>query len=119
MTPEEYIMQVKDIDLRIRSLEGELQDAEAENDTEYAEELRASINADIQKYKELKLRIREEIQQLKDNKLSALLIEYYIRGRSWEQVAFVLDCKSVKNVREGLRKRALQAFRDKYPQYFS
>ena len=30
MTPEDYLMQVKNIDLRIRTLQGELHDAENE-----------------------------------------------------------------------------------------
>lgn len=34
MTPEMYLMQVKDIDLRIRSLKEELKDAENEHDEE-------------------------------------------------------------------------------------
>ena len=58
MTPEDYLMQIKDISLRIKSLEGELRDAEAEEDAEYAEELSARISADIVRYKELRLRIQ-------------------------------------------------------------
>ena len=58
---EEYLSQVKDIDLRIRSLEGELHDVEAEQDVEYAEELKSRITTDIAAYKEVKLIIREEI----------------------------------------------------------
>lgn len=118
MTPEDYLMQVKDIDLRIRSLEGELHDSEAENDTEYAEELRQRIRVDIAKYKELKMRIREEIQQIGNNRYSTLLTEYYIRGRTWEQVAEALNVKSVKNTRENLRAAALKAFAAHFPKYF-
>ena len=59
MTPEMYLMQVKDIDLRIRSLKGELKDAENENDEVYAEELRKRINEDIKRYKEIK-KIKDE-----------------------------------------------------------
>ena len=118
MTAEEYLMQVKDIDLRIRSLEGELHDTEAENDTAYAEELQKHIKADIVRFKQLKLQIREEIQQLRDNRDSTLLIEYYIRGKSWEQVAQALDMKDVKNVRDGMRKRALESFSRKFSKRF-
>ena len=118
MTPEDYLMQVKDIDLRIRSLKGELQDTEAEGDTEYAEELRRRIRANISHFEELKLTIHDEIQQIGDHKLSALLTEYYIRGRTWEQVAETLGVRSVKNVRECLRAKALKLFAAQFPKYF-
>lgn len=118
MTPEDYLMQIKDIGLRIKSLEGELHDAEAEDDTEYAEELRGRISADIARYKELRLRIRDEIQQIGNNRYSTLLTEYYIRGRTWEQVAEALNVKSIKNTRENLRAAALKAFAAHFPKYF-
>lgn len=118
LTPEMYLMQVKDIDLRIRSLQGELKDAENENDEVYAEELRKRINEDIERYKEIKLRIRDEIQQIGDIKLSVLLTEYYIRGRGWEEVAEAIEMKSVKNVRDGMRQRALKLFASCFPKYF-
>ncbi len=118
MTPEEYLMQVKDIDLRIRCLEGELHDAEAVDDTEYAEELRERIKRDLENFKELKLRIRDEIQQIGDHRLSTLLTEYYVRGKSWEQVAEALNMKSVKNTRENLRAAALKSFAAHFPKYF-
>lgn len=118
MTPEDYLMQIKDISLRIKSLEGELRDAEAEEDAEYAEELSARISADIVRYKELRLRIRDEIQQIGDNKLSCLLTEYYVRGKTWEMVAEALGVKSTKNVREGLHAKALKLFAATFPKYF-
>ncbi len=118
MNAEEYLEQVKNIDLRIRSLEGELRDSQAEEDTEYAEELRDRIAASIRTYKELKLRIRDEIQQIKDNRLSTLLTEFYIRGKSWEDVTAALGMRSVKNVREGLHKKALEAFEKKFQKNF-
>lgn len=118
MTPEEYLEQVKNINLRICSLENELRDTEREKDYEYAMQLRESIKSDLEKQKELKFRIRNEIQQIKDNKLSTLLTEYYIRGRSWEQVAEALDVKSVKNTRENLKAAALKRFAEMYPDYF-
>ena len=118
MTPEDYLMQVKDIDLRIKSLDGELHDAEAVDDTEYAEELRERIKRDLVKFKELKLRIRDEIQQIGDHRLSTLLTEYYIRGKTWEQVAEAIGLKSVKNTRENLRAAALKKFAACFPKYF-
>lgn len=118
MTPEDYLMQVKNIDLRICSLQGELHDAEKEKDSDYAKELRKQIEDDIAKHKELKLRIRNEIQQLPDNRLSTLLIEYYVRGKSWEQVAIALGLKDEKNVRNALRPRALKLFASYFPKYF-
>lgn len=110
MTTQEYLMQVKDIDLRIRSLEGELNDSDNEEDEEYAEELRNRIESNIEQYKELRTTIREQIQQLKDNRSAVLLTEYYVRGRSWEQVAAALDMRDVRNVRKGMHKKALQLF---------
>lgn len=118
MTPEDYLMQVKNIELRIRALEGELQDAEKEEDIEYAAELRSHIETDIQKYKALKIRIRNEIQQLPDNRLSTLLIEYYVRGKTWEMVTEALNMKSVKNTRENLKAAALKLFAAYFPKYF-
>ena len=110
MTAQEYLMQIKDIDLRIRSLEGELNDSDAEEDEEYADELRARIESDIERYKGLRTAIREQIQQLRDNRSATLLTEYYVRGRSWEQVAAALDMKDVRNVRRGMHKKALKQF---------
>lgn len=118
MTPEDYLMQIKDIGLRIKSLEGELHDAEAEEDIEYSEELSARISADLARYKELRLRIRDEIQMIGDNRLSCLLTEYYVRGKTWEMVAEALGVKSIKNVREGLHTKALKLFAATFPKYF-
>ena len=119
MTPEEYLMQVKNIKLRIKALKGELRDAENEKDANYARTLRERIKDDIDKYEELQLKIRDEIHEIEDHKLSALLIEYYVLGNSWEGVAEALDVKSVKNTRENLRAAALKAFAAKHPQYFT
>ena len=66
MTPEDYLMQVKNIDLRIRTLQGELHDAESEEDTEYAEELRKHIKADIEKHKEIMRMVNRVIKQLNE-----------------------------------------------------
>lgn len=110
MTPEEYLVQVKDIDLRIRSLEDELLLANREDDTEYAEQITDQIEHDISCYKKIKQKIRNEIQQVKDNRLSTLLMEYYVKGKSWEMVTEAIGMKSVKNVRENLHKKALKAF---------
>ncbi len=111
MTAEEYLSQITDIDLRIRSLEGELSDSELEADPEYRKELAERIGENIVRAKELKLRIRAEIQNVQDNRLCTLLSEKYVRGRSWEQVADAVGMKSVKHVREGLHSQALEAFR--------
>lgn len=111
MTAEEYLSQITDIDLRIRSLEGELSDSELEADPEYRKELAERIGENIVRAKELKLRIRSEIQNVQDNRLCTLLSEKYVRGRSWEQVADAIGMKSVKHVREGLHSQALEAFR--------
>ena len=117
MNVQDYLMQIKDIDLRIRSLEGELHDSCAEEDAGYADELRDRIEADIERCKEIRIRIRDQIQQLRDNRSVILLTEYYVRGRSWEQVAAALDLKSVKNVREGLHNKALEQFLKKFGKY--
>lgn len=118
MTPEDYLMQVKNIDLRLSSLEAELRAANRERDTEYAEQLRERIKTDIECYKELKMRIRDEIQQINDNRLSTLLMEYYIRGNTWEMVAEAIGIKDAKWVRTGLREKALKLFAATYPKYF-
>lgn len=117
MTPEQYLMQVRDINLRIRSLNGELLDAENENDEEYAKLLKEQIQKDIDRFKELKLRIRSEIGKIKDHKLSALLTNYYVRDMSWELVAAELNMNE-KYVRDKLRVKAIKAFAAEYPNYF-
>lgn len=118
MTPEDYLMQVKNIDLRLSSLEAELRAANRERDTEYAEQLRERIKTDVECYKELKMRIRDEIQQINDNRLSTLLMEYYIRGNTWEMVAEAIGIKDAKWVRTRLREKALKLFAATYPKYF-
>lgn len=118
LTPEMYLMQVKDIDLRIRSLESELRAANRERDTEFAEQLRERIRADMGHYKELKTRIRDEIQHITDNRLSTLLMEYYIRGNTWEMVSEAIGIKDSKWVRTRLREKALKLFAATYPKYF-
>ena len=110
MTTIEYLEQIKDIDLRIRSLEGELHDAEWKVDKEYQEELIGRIKADIDKQKRIRLTIRQQIQELGDNRSIVLLTEYYVRGRSREQVTDALGMRSVKHVREGMHARAISLF---------
>lgn len=118
LTPEDYLMQVKDISMSIKCLEGELQDAEKEHDTEYAEDRCEKLRARIRKRKELLSRIDEEIHSLPDNRLSALLGEYYIRGRSWEEVGETIGIKDSKWVRTRLHEKALKLFAAHYPKYF-
>lgn len=113
MTTVEYLSQIKDIDLRIRSLEGELHDI-ADEDEEYADELSERIRSDVEHLKRVRLMIREQIQGLGDNRSIVLLTEYYVRGKSWEQVAAALNLRSIKNVREGAHRKALNLFEEKY-----
>lgn len=117
ITPEEYLMQIRNIDLRIRATQGELSDAENEEDIDYANQLKDQIQKDLDKFKEIKLRIRSEISQLKDHRLSALLIDYYVRDLSWERVAANLNMNE-KYVRDKLRVKAIKAFAAEYPKYF-
>ncbi len=116
--PEQYLQQITDIDLRIRSLEGEFDDAEDECDEEYRLELQGRILQDLEEAKALKLRIRSEIQRVRDHKLCTLLMERYVRGRCWEQVAEAIGNKSIKHVREGLRAQAIAAFLKANPEIF-
>lgn len=118
MTAEEYLSQITDIDLRIRSLEGEFDDAEDECDEEYRLELQGRILQNLEQAKALKLRIRSEIQRVTDHKLCALLMERYVRGRSWEQVADALGIQSEKYAREGLKAKAIAAFLKANPEIF-
>ena len=118
ITVEEYLMQVRNIDLRISSLESERTAARRERDIEYAEKLRGIIDADLERYKELKLRIREEILHLPDSSLSTLLMEYYIRGNTWEMVAAAINISDAKWVRTRLHEKALKLFVATYPKYF-
>ncbi|MBQ8961630.1 MAG: hypothetical protein IJ071_10545 [Ruminococcus sp.] len=110
MSPESYLSQITDIDLRIRSLEGEL--ADIDDDDDYAHALADQISADLEEAKGLRLKIRREIQNVRDHKLCTLLMEKYVRGRSWEQVADAVDMRSVKHVRGEIHRQALEAFRE-------
>lgn len=117
--PEQYLQQITDIDLRIRSLEGEFDDAEEECDEEYRLELQRRILQDLEEAKALKLRIRSEIQRVRDHKLCTLLMERYVRGKSWEQVAEAIGNRSVKHVREGMREQAIRLFRKENSELFN
>lgn len=99
----------------ILSIKGQLHDMEDEADPEYIERLKE----DLGRFEQLKLRVHDEVLQIKDNKYKVLLMEYYIRNRTWEQTAMALNAKSVKNTRENLREAALKAFAAKFPQYFT
>lgn len=118
MTPEMYLMQVKNIDYRIAALEEELRIAENEKDEVYCAELCEKIHEDIQKFKKIKFRIRNEIQSLPDNRLSTLLSEFYVMNKRWEDVTSSIGAKSVKNTRERLKSEALKLFAATYPKYF-
>lgn len=118
LTTVEYLSQIKDIDLRIRSLEGELNDI-SEEDEEYADELCERIRADVNRLKKVRLMIRDQIQGLGDNRSVVLLMEYYVRGKSWEQVTAAVGMKSVKHVRTGMHIKALRQFESKYKKFFS
>lgn len=114
MTTEEYLSQVCDIELRIKSLESELHDSEAESDEKYREYLQSQIKSDIEKCKGLKIKIRNEIQSIPDNTYATLLSEKYIRGASWEQVAERLSYSDKKHVSKVLHSKALKAFEKLY-----
>lgn len=118
MTVETYLLQVKDIDLRIRSLQGELYECRRDGDEAYVKELESSITANIEKYQSLKLRIRDEIQSLDDNRYVTLLSEYYVKGKSWEDVTEALGKKDTKHVRTTLHERALKSFSEKFSKFF-
>jgi len=99
----------------ILSIRGQLRDMEDDVDPEYIERLKS----DLERFEQLKLRVHDEVLQIKDNKYKVLLMEYYIRNRTWEQTAMALNAKSVKNTRENLREAAFKAFAAKFPQYFT
>lgn len=99
----------------ILSIRGQLRDMEDDVDPEYIERLKS----DLEEFEQLKLRVHDEVLQIKDNKYKVLLMEYYIRNRTWEQTAMALNAKSVKNTRENLREAAFKAFAAKFPQYFT
>ena len=49
--------------------------------------LEAEINAEIDRYTELKVKAREMISQLPNDRHRAILTEYYLNHKTWEQVA--------------------------------
>ena len=82
-------------------------------------ELQRRILQDLEEAKALKLRIRSEIQRVRDHKLCTLLMERYVRGKSWEQVAEAIGNRSVKHVREGMREQAIRLFQKENSELFN
>lgn len=70
--------------------------------------LEAEINAEIDRYTELRVKTREMISQMTNDRYKAILIEYYLNGKTWEQVAESLNIERRWLFR--LHGRALQQF---------
>lgn len=108
MTTKEYLEQVENIDIRIKSLA--MQERRLRNKQGDEKSLQELINNLRDESIELQKKITAEIYSMKDNRYSALLAEKYLNGATWEQIAASLGYNSVKYVRKVLFPRALAEF---------
>lgn len=70
-----------------------------------------AIKEQEDKLNAIRAEIIEAIGVVEDNTLAALLTEYYVNGRTWEDVAFALDY-SYSQVVKYLHPKALKAIND-------
>lgn len=111
MTAKEYLEQIENIDVKIKSLD--MQERRLRNkqgDEKSSQELCGLINNLRNESIELQKKITAEIYSLKDNRYSVLLAEKYLNGATWEQIATSLGYNSVKYVRKVMFPNALTEF---------
>lgn len=111
MTTKEYLEQIEDIDIRIKSLiMQERQLRNKQGDEKSLQELKNLINDLREDSIKLQKKITVEIYSMKNNRYSALLAEKYLNGATWEQIAVRLGYSSAKYVRTVIFPRALTEF---------
>lgn len=133
MTAKEYLLQIRDIDKKIASLERSIEQCKerATSITAKFSEIppqhngsvsqKIAINAekavdyetDVKMLKEeaeqLKIKISREIDNVPNNTYSALLRDYYVNGLPWEDVAENID-KDSDYTKKELHNKALAMF---------
>lgn len=111
MTAKEYLEQIENIDVRIKSLAmQEYRLRNKQGDEKPLKELIGLIENLRNESIELQKKITAEIYSLKDNRYSVLLAEKYLNGATWEEIATSLGYNSVKYVRTVMFPKALAEF---------
>ena len=80
ITPEDYLLQLRHIDKRIVAIDVTKKRVQEIRDIEKAQELQKQLDQEEEQRTELVLRLTDEIRQLPDNRLSTLLISYYVNN---------------------------------------
>lgn len=111
MTAKEYLEQIENIDVRIKSLAmQEYRLRNKQGDEKSLKELIGLIKNLRNESIELQKKITAEIYSLKDNRYSVLLAEKYLNGATWEEITLMLGYKDEKYVRTTLHSKALKEF---------
>jgi hypothetical protein len=111
MTAKEYLEQIENIDIRLRSLEKQRNHLRSKEGNEKSlQELRKLIDDLREESVQLQKKITVEIYSMKNNIYSGLLAEKYLCGATWECIAVDLGYNSVKYVREVVFPKALAEF---------
>lgn len=133
MTAKEYLLQIRDIDKKIASLERSIEQCKerATSITSKFSEIPPQHNGDVsqkiainaekavdyetdvkmlkEEVEQLKIKISREIDDVPNNTYSALLRDYYVNGLPWEDVAENID-KDSDYTRKVLHQSALKEF---------
>ena len=90
MNLNEYLLRIKKIDARIESL------SENEADRERFERFQAFRDS-----------VKADIDSIPDNTLAVIIEEYYVKDKTWEEIAVLLGYKDPRYVKGTLKERAL------------
>ena len=112
MTNKEYLEQVENIDMKIKSLAmQELYLRNKQGSEKSLKKLRGIIEKLSEDSIELQKKITIEIYSMQNNVYSALLGAKYLSGASWEEIAATLGYSSAKYVRKVIYPKALAEFK--------
>lgn len=73
-------------------------------------DMRAEINGEIDRLVDLKAVIRNQLNSLNDNRYIAVMVEYYINGKTFEKIAENMHYSNRQIIR--IHGNALQKFRE-------
>lgn len=131
MSGKEYLNEIRSIEMRLRMLESELakleQDIRSLTVLDYSADvvqtsstpdlsdkvaklvdMRNSVNQEWDRLIDLRQEARGYIKQVSDYTYQAILIDRYINGKSWEEIA--VDMKYTWRHLHRIHKRALKVF---------
>lgn len=111
MTAKEYLEQIENIDIRIKSLA--MQKRRLNNRGWNNDEMR-ELEQDIERLKanyiSLQKKITKEIYSMTNHAYASLLSAKYLSGATWEEITLMLGYKDEKYVRTTLHSKALKEF---------